>query len=278
MRKEILKKNLMSWALFVGLIAMVSVLAGDVVFKEGVGFDVADDLIVDGDVGIGTDDPSYELDVVGSIGFNSGLLYTEADHVTFRNFGGSWKAVRVQGINIGDWATQPSYGDVRVGTYDFDVLNNTGSILKVKNSGRVGIGTTSPDYPLEVKGDVSGVSIWSEGDISATDFITRTSVYDKSKGSALNLIKDADDLKDGEEIDHKAFYGYVGEFEVTDYSRTETKEVCDESGGVCEKVVTYPYTKIEEGVSLGSEIDVLRQAVFELKTELCKKDASYEFC
>lgn len=80
------------------------------------------------------------------------------------------------------------------------------------------------------------VSIWSEGNISATGYITRTSVFD-NQYDPFDFIKDADYYKDGDEIDHSKFYGY-----------TQTS-----MNGV-----------VEEGVELGAEIDLLRQAVYEL--------------
>jgi len=43
-------------------------------------------------------------------------------------------------------------------------------------------------------------------------------------------------------------------------------------------VTKYPYTTTEEGISLEAEIDVLRQAVYELKTELCTQDDKYGWC
>ncbi len=140
----------------------------------------------------------------------------------------------------------------------------------------------------DTTGTDSGL-VYVDGNVSATGFITRTSVYDKSKGSALNKIKDADSLVNVDKsIIHENFFGYTP-IQVTDYSRPViiTKDVnnCffdekDEQVCKIEKVntTTYPYTKIEGGVDLGMEIDVLRQAVFELKTELCKKDSSYEWC
>ena len=36
--------------------------------------------------------------------------------------------------------------------------------------------------------------------------------------------------------------------------------------------------KIEGGVLLDAEIDVLRQAVYELKVKLCLHDKSYSWC
>ena len=94
-----------------------------------------------------------------------------------------------------------------------------------------------------------------------------------------------------------------------DFEHIWNAEVCknriDENGKVsgiiCETVsdTTYPYNTIEEGVSLGSEVDLVRQGVFLLKQEndllifgvkeletdnqllkdeLCKKDSSYSWC
>ena len=126
----------------------------------------------------------------------------------------------------------------------------------------------------------SGLAYFSNN-VSATGYITRTSIFDKSKGTALSYIKDASEYLDVKrDINHKSFYGYV-EQKVTDFSRPVIdylpKEVCTidkEEKESCiieyQAKTTYPYTKIEDGVDLGKEIDVLRQAVYELKLELEK--------
>lgn len=200
---------------------------------------------------------------------------------------------------------------------------------------KLGINEPNPLYPLQVNGTVSGISIFSEGNISATGYNTRTSVYNKTDGSALDYIKDADLLIDNGEINHSKFYGYVGKVNVTDYSLPEIKEVCNnepiyenytdevcdynelppfvgEYEKVCNKIIRvrekqdcktikncyysknsnsnnyekicndvvsckpvtfenctnqtiYPHTKEVGQVSLGSEIDVLRQGIVEYK-------------
>ncbi|MEK6953025.1 MAG: hypothetical protein AABX29_08480 [Nanoarchaeota archaeon] len=175
---------------------------------------------------------------------------------------------------------------------------NTNFIVS-STTGNVGIGTGNPSFPLTVINSVSDgtnlVSIWVSSNISATGYITRTSVYDTSKGEALNYTQDAKYYMDQRgKIDHKKFYGYASyDVTETDYTRPEVKdeEVCDtifnketqiEEQTNCrtEQITIYPYTLThkEEGVELGKEIDVLRQAVYELKQELCSKDNSYEFC
>lgn len=71
----------------------------------------------------------------GDVVLTTGVVYTEQSAITFRNTGGSWKPINVQGINIGDWNTNPSYGDIMVGTYDFDVRKDDGSnLFSITNS------------------------------------------------------------------------------------------------------------------------------------------------
>jgi hypothetical protein len=163
----------------------------------------------------------------------------------------------------------------------------------------VGIGTTTPSYPLEVNKNVSGISIYASGNISATDYITRTSVYDKKK-SVWDYIKDASSYLIGGKIDHSKFYGYSS-YNITDYGRP----LITEKQGIKEEAVfneitnttefinatyyynetSYPFEKTIEGVSLSKEIDVLRQGLYLLKlendllkAELCKKDNTYLWC
>lgn len=119
----------------------------------------------------------------------------------------------------------------------------------------------------------STANAYFSGEISATGYNTRTNVYDKSRGKALDFIKDSDYYLTDGEIDHTKFYGYTTS-EVTDYDRPIiVKENYTYFGDDANEITvyydktTYPYKKIEEGVSLGSEISVLRQAVFELKQE-----------
>lgn len=151
-----------------------------------------------------------------------------------------------------------------------------GDIKLALQGGNVGISSNVPSYPLTVRGDVSGTSIWAEADISATGFNTRTSVYDKSKGSAMDYIQDADYYLDAEgQVDHSNFYGHKTH-KITDRSRPEEEEV--EYEGETYTATVYPHEKQEHAVSLEAEINVLRQALYELKTELCARDSSYSFC
>lgn len=203
------------------------------------------------------------------------------------------------------------------GKFDDDYANINGK-LGINAS----FGNFNPSFPLEVHGSgADTVSIWASGNVSATGYITRTSVYNKEDGPALDKIKDSDQLKTLGKIDHSKFYGYTT-YEVPDYSKpvvvqkfanvcydnyTEVcdipkischpepvkneygdyvdQEVCKELPNDCRYVVTevcglqlvdvttYPHTKIEQAVSITDEIDLLRQAVYELKEKVAILEA-----
>jgi len=183
---------------------------------------------------------------------------------------------------------------------DFDFINGNLTTTGTGTFGGLKIGSnssiTSNANLVFITNATGGTGLaWFSNNVSARGYIQRTSVYDKSKGDALSYIKDASDYLTAEgKIDHTKFYGFTT-YDVTDYSKPikEIKEVCvnqtildKESKDfgkqieVCNNIetTTYPYTTIEEGVELGKEIDVLRQAVYEMKTETCQKDSSYSWC
>jgi len=296
---------------------IVGVFAGNVIFQDGDFYvddniNVQNDLIVEGNVGIGTSSPESRLHVVTG---DAGIVPdTRADEIVAEGNGDSGISILHPAANIGRlYFGNPTDGDlaygisatsstgsdtltiinrgremIKIGTlnnmifneggfdYDFRFESDSNPNMFFIDGGtnRVGIGTSSPSYPLEVQGSSSGVSIYAQHNISASNYLYHTSVYDKSQGSALDKIKDADDLITNGKIDHTKFVGYAGEVELTDYSRPIEEEVCndveDEEGNLnseCSIEVTYPYTKMEKQVSLNAEVDVLRQAVYELKLQ-----------
>jgi hypothetical protein len=153
--------------------------------------------------------------------------------------------------------------------------------------------TNAPGYPLVVGDSVSGISIWTAGNISATGYNTRTDVYDKSQGSALDFIKDADAYKDlsGKINDSLFDYSSVSRVvQVVDKVLNKTiieKYEVNGTNYTRNKVVeyaTYKNITVTE-VSLDKEVSMLKQALYELKiknelleTELCKKDPTYSWC
>ena len=266
-----------------------------------------------GKVGIGTTDPGAILNVYES----GSALTADAGVVAMfqRSSGASGAYIGVVGGNTGASAIwlgdedDQDVGGIRYDHTDFGVGANimrfrvaAGDKMVIDSSGNVGIGTTTPSYPLEINGDNAGISLYTSGNISATGFITRTTLYDKSK-SVWDYIKDTENYKDKEgKIDHSKYYGYVKNITVTDYSKPINESYEEESCSQslqnvtvekcswiedlftnCTEVIeeqliedchnetkirtTYPYTKQEEGVNLEDEINLLRQAVYELKQQ-----------
>lgn len=99
----------------------------------------------DGNVGIGTNNPQYKLDVNGSGNFTGRISQTAAlandNNVAFTN---------------SDAAGYGLFSQGGAGThYVFHFLNQPGeSVLFGKGNGNVGIGTTDPDKKLTVKGTI----------------------------------------------------------------------------------------------------------------------------
>jgi hypothetical protein len=149
---------------------------------------------------------------------------------------------------------------------------------------------------------------WFSGTVDADDYVTHTSIFDKNK-RATDYIKDADYYKKADgSIDHTKFYGYV-KTKVPDYNNCqdiyEYTEYCYrfELGDLLESFCTKrqlteeellshnltfagQYDKYREecalieadGVSLGKEVDVLRQMVSEMSSELCIYNNKYSWC
>ncbi|MBU1020045.1 MAG: hypothetical protein KJ847_02430, partial [Firmicutes bacterium] len=99
----------------------------------------------------------------------------------------------------------------------------------------------------------------------------------------LDYIKDSDYYKTDGKIDHSKFYGYVS-YNITDFDRPTYTEkegikkieqfdnITNTTNYINETYIynetSYLYEKTEQGVSLNKEIDVLRQAVYELNERI----------
>lgn len=300
-----------------------------------------------GKVGIGTSTPYADLEIYDSSSTSGHDILLTRYNTGTNTRGSSLKHYYSGGGGgVGDMLMFGVSGDWDGLGQNYKPPNTLGSSRMVLTAkGYLGINTTKPDFPLTVIGSNSSdsITIWAEKNISATGYITRTSIFDKSK-NPFDYIKDADHYKENGEIKHSQFYG------ATKYSKIDTSrpveveeeyEVCNDIpvlesvcrnetqcnyvlnknsnyyDNVCEEVevcndeqtydcdvkeiedyvyveglgfekvykeveenctaitnqechnetrieTTYPYSIEEEGVELGAEIDVLRQAVYEL--------------
>lgn len=230
-----------------------------------------------GNVGIGTTSPTSSggiAKVLSIRGTSAGIVLNETDTTNK-----PWE-IYVQG------------GDL----FFYDGTSGSGNRVTFKNGGNVGIGTTTPMYPLHIGTNTSqanqSISVFAHGNISATGFITRTEVWDENK-NALSEIKDSTQYKNPDgSINHEAFgSAYVSwdsQRQIGTQNITEQKEVCrelsEEEMGLLGKLfgdnqectIEQTITEVpiyetykEEGVSLGVMIAKQEQVIFEMKQELC---------
>jgi len=96
----------------------------------------------EGKVGIGTTSPQSKLHVVGDSG-DSGIIYvSDADNGT-----GATDSLLIQKSGTSGLITNRDSGYLSLGA------NNTAHMLFIDTTGNVGIGTTSPDAPLDINGN-----------------------------------------------------------------------------------------------------------------------------
>lgn len=117
-------------------------------------------LIVDGIVGIGTTSPSEKLDVNGAVSLNrsSGndllYLYKHSNTLRFSTYvlgdGTEWRVARYTDGGVFNGAP------IRVTREHGTVVMDNGTLVVSAGDNRVGIGTNSPDYTLEVYGTIGG--------------------------------------------------------------------------------------------------------------------------
>jgi len=243
--------------------------------------------------------PSGQTVVISSFGLTSTMSHlqllneqTPSDIANIQQF-----IVNKFKLTNGTYITPIAFGmrlpNITAGNYSADFVIETSNAtypirtekFRVTGGGNVGINNTSPSYRLSVGNesntDKTLVSAFFEGNITSAGYITRTEIYDKSKGSALDFIGDADSYFANGKLDDSRFYGYVTwNTTIVDYSKpvlqteivsecsldVNDKEVCTNETVVS---VIYPYTKIlvNKGVSLDSQVSLLIQGVYELKVQ-----------
>lgn len=226
-----------------------------------------------GFIGIGTDNPATELhgftaDANTNV-WTMEVNGTAGDNIINFDFAGS---------TVASLQVDNSESDA----FKINVGSNTA--INIESDGKVGIGTTTPLYPLEININTSeanqSISLFTKGNISATGFITRTEVWDKSK-NAITELKDANEytLPNGK-INHSAFgSAYVSwdsqrqigvkqiTNEVEQCEIIEEVEQCELVEEITEEPIYETYK--EEGVSLGVMTAKHEQLIYEMAQELC---------
>ena len=142
-----------------------------------------------GGVGIGTTSPSYELDVDGTIRASSNLylgsyVYHDADTNTYFGF-----------------PTNDTYA----------VRTNGSDRLYINSSGKVGIGTTNPLYPLYVNGNTFGTSIYASNDIVAFSDISVKENIRSIENVIERVQKSRGVLYDRNDCDSKNNIGFIAQ-------------------------------------------------------------------
>ncbi len=101
--------------------------------------------------------------------------------------------------------------------------------------------------------NTTGIAYFTSA-VSATNFTTRTQVYDLSLGDALDRVRTSDEyLNEDGSINHTSFDECYVQIPVTDYDRPELKEQCwdiNETDVFCENVTIYPHAKWEDQVDI----------------------------
>nr|WP_315202965.1 hypothetical protein [uncultured Flavobacterium sp.] len=98
----------------------------------------------DGNVGVGTALPAYKLDLIGSLGIGSQSVNANTTKIFLRNPAGKTWAIS-SGANM---ITESSFS-----IYNW-IDNQSAPFFHISTNGNVGIGTSTPDVKLDVKGTI----------------------------------------------------------------------------------------------------------------------------
>ncbi len=122
--------------------------AGHLLFYDSTANAVRLDLAPGGRVGIGTYSPGADLHVLGTTPFFTEIVETA-------DAGGTWLRLMNDSTGGHDWDLVSTGSGNSEGTGKLLIHDNSaGNRMVIDTNGNVGIGTSSPSYPLDVSGDV----------------------------------------------------------------------------------------------------------------------------
>jgi hypothetical protein len=221
-------------------------------------------ILMNGNVGIGTDVPSYKLDIGGS-GPSFGMSNTSATGYNEMYFSRNTSTV-VGYIGVGVNAAVTANGDDfviqnRLSTGNLVLHTNTTERVRITSSGSVGINTSTPGtYKLNVNG-----TFYSAG--SSLEYKTEISTFDADTNKILELRPVTYQYKDkykhlGKELKSGTQIGLIAE-EVAEVFPELAMMKEDEDGET--RVRNVDYEKLS--ILLLSEVQKLRKEVNELKNK-----------
>jgi len=130
---------------------------------DGGEIDYLADLVVEGNVGIGTTNPSYALTVTGASDVRTrlGLANTTAsNYLNFTAYGNTGGGIFWGGFSSANTTAIEASGLLALMSVNGLVFsgNSNGEAMRINSSNNVGIGTTSPGQKLSVAGIVESTS------------------------------------------------------------------------------------------------------------------------
>ena len=146
-----------------------------------------------GNVGIGTTNPSVKLQILGSA--TNGTIGTEEILKLGRPLTNRASFQQAASFKIGRWAT-PSGSYESYSRLDIALKGNAASsnyntditVMTLQNNGNVGIGTSSPDYKLDVLGTIRAQEV--KVDLEGADFVFENDYNLRSLEEVESFVKE----------------------------------------------------------------------------------------